>query len=324
MSNAVRIDRIDTNMVVNGGFDFTQRGSSFTVTATQVYTLDRWVCNHVNNATSSTVSRVLDSPTAASSYCLQFAANSSTTTHQKFMTHRIESYNCGAAVAAGAISVSFWYKNQNAQSLILTVLTAGSQDNWTTNTTVYTSSTITTNTSFTWTQLTFNNIAIPGSGANGIAIQIEMTNMATTGSNRNDQIAQVMVIPGITTPSFVRSAKHIGSEFLLCQRYYEVCEINAGNTNGSNVALIATSGTHVEGTIRYNVAKRAAPTLTSNITNIFGPSVNTTATAFFNGITVNSARMYTDFGVSSFTTGDTYMFTASATVGQVYADAELY
>lgn len=55
-----RIDRLERNLIINGGFDIWQRNTSFAGTAggAQVYTADRWQWAGGTTATALTISRL--------------------------------------------------------------------------------------------------------------------------------------------------------------------------------------------------------------------------------------------------------------------------
>ena len=74
---APRIARLDKNLIINGNFDYAQRGSSFNHISTHPYTLDRFQGG--SNWLNTTIERVEDAPNANSRYSMKQTNNNSGT-----------------------------------------------------------------------------------------------------------------------------------------------------------------------------------------------------------------------------------------------------
>ena len=96
MSLTPRIDRLDKNYLINGGFDYWQRAlSSISAGSYPAYDYnapDRWL-NAVDGAgpTSYTLQRVEASPNAKTKYALQLEVDNPNSTEQDYILQRIES-----------------------------------------------------------------------------------------------------------------------------------------------------------------------------------------------------------------------------------------
>ena len=106
------------NSVINGAFDYWQRGTTFTNPANDTYTADRWIAFHDGTSASRTVSQQALAPATItnfdSRYFLRYAVSAagSSNTYQRLGT-KIENVQN----LTGTVTVSFWAKADASRSV---------------------------------------------------------------------------------------------------------------------------------------------------------------------------------------------------------------
>ena len=273
------------NRIINGNFDFWQRGTSFSVTSTATYTADRWQCIFDGSGATRTISRqsftlgqtdVLDEPTYFARYAQTVAGSGATFNN---FEQRIE----GVRTFAGKqVTISFYAKA--ATSFTLPKLTFAQAFGTGGSPTVFTdfaaSTTITT--SFAKYSYTVNIPSISsktlGSGNDDFLSVIFSLPLNATFTV---DIAQVQLEPGPVATPFEQ--RPIGTELSLCQRYYETGRVSAFAT--------ATNTHHLGAPCFYKVTKRAVPTVALvSVASIQFPgtvgSIEATTTTGFNEVRV--------------------------------------
>lgn len=124
MSLTPRLDRSESNKIINGNFDFWQRNTSRTIVALaavsdKLYTADRW--SHTDFFTSGTitVSRSADVPSSASDATYSMStqitaaasvAHASNNYHLNAGVYRMEGYDA-AAIHRNTVTLQFWVKS---------------------------------------------------------------------------------------------------------------------------------------------------------------------------------------------------------------------
>lgn len=260
MSTAPRIDRIDKNYLINGGFDFFQRNAGpVAITTTPSYVApDRFLLSYTGTITGSvTAAQVTNtlSPQTAK-YAIQYAAQRNASTLVLHTEQRIEGLEARNLVNTGTASFSVWVFSPIASTqLRLTLNTPTVEDNYTSVTQLSQQTSSTVISASTWTQITFSGLAIGAAAALGLAVVVELlVPTGTDGSPQNYLITQVMFNAGSTVSNFSRAGRHIDQELSICLRYYEL------------IAKIEFQG-YVEvgkqAFINYTThSKRAVPTIT--------------------------------------------------------------
>jgi len=191
------------NLIINGGFDVWQRGTSSTTDYS--YLADRWL--HVN---STSTSRQTDAP---SDFAYSVEVGHTIATYP-LVRQRIEAVNC-KHLAGKQLTVSFWAKNVSGTAHTFVELQrANAPDNYSGVTGI-----VTHNFgigSSEWTYYTHTFDALPSEAAtNGFQMNIGLQAQAA-GTIR---ITGVQLELGkVATPFEHRS---YGEELALCQRYYE-------------------------------------------------------------------------------------------------------
>jgi hypothetical protein len=235
------------NIVINGGFDIWQRGTSFTLAAaTNTYTSDRWLC--YRGVTGMTVTRQSSGLTGFQ-YAIRAArdsGNTSTTALQ--VTQSIETSN-SLQFAGQTITVSFYARagaNYSAASSNLSVYLktgTGTDQNYingfTGDTNIVNGSTATLTT--TWQRFSFT--ATAGSTATQLGIGLVGFPTGTAGANDYFEVTGVQLELGSVPTTFTRAGGSIQGELAACQRYYQrwTGSPAAANWMGSGAIMSSTS-----------------------------------------------------------------------------------
>jgi hypothetical protein len=232
------------NVVINGGFDFWQRGSSFTITSTGVFVSDRWL--HIGNGSGSTrtISRQTfapaDIPVQGGDYDFFFRYNQSVAgsgaTANALVT-RIEDVR---TLANGKAVLSFYAKADAARTvgayLIQRFGSGGSGD--------VTTASQTFNLTTAWQRFTavYDVPSISGKTiGDGSYLQLEFT-MPLNVVQTVDFFGVQLEEGSVATP-FQRNGANIQQELAACQRYYfRLNSINAFSAVGTGGAFNTTQG----------------------------------------------------------------------------------
>lgn len=214
------------NAVINGGFDFWQRGvsGSFSNSTQSYLTADRWA-NACYPGVACTVQRISGGANN-SQYAIQFGRNAgaSAVTNVQ-MNHVIESTNC-YSLAGKQVTLSFWARCGSGASLsLVSSINTGSgidqgvssmmAGTWTNSASFTATNTLTTS----WVKYTLT-ATIPA-GTSEIGVTFYYSGVGTTApANEYIQISQVMLNEGDIAAPFERAGGSIGGEEQLCQRYY--------------------------------------------------------------------------------------------------------
>ena len=261
------------NVVINGGFDIWQRGTSFSnpSSASNVYTADRWVLGFANaNPTSASITQQTFTPGTepVSGNSGGFFARStittvgSTTVYRPFTT-RIEDVR---TLANSRVTFSFYAKSDSAR----TVNIYYSQNFGSGGSASFSSGLISFNLTTSWQRFSVT-IDIPsisgktiGSGSN---LEFGFQQAAVSGSVFDLWGVQLEV--GQTATPFRRNANSLQGELAACQRYFER-SYNIGvavgtNTNDGNISFrttnTASAGLTIAQSWYFKVSKRGTPTV---------------------------------------------------------------
>lgn len=232
------------NRIINGAMQISQRGTSFSTPASGAYTIDRWFIGWVG-AAPATVAQVSNS----AGYRNAFQATGAASNTVLSINQRIESYNCsdlsGATITFQAnITVS------TPQTVSWSLSYPTAQDNYTSATTI---STGTWSATATATTFTATITSLPAGAVNGLQLAFYPNNGGAFTSG-TITITGVQLEVGSNATPFER--RQFGTEFSLCQRYYEICQFTAGAISPFTYP-----------TNQYKVSKRTGATLTFAGTN---------------------------------------------------------
>jgi len=293
MASTPRIDRLERNNIINGNFDFWQRGASF-VTASG-YTSDRFQVTEASGG-SVDVTRNTDVPTVAESgfqsrYSFRVdvnVADVSIGNEGVYISQRIEGNNYQSIHAKKAV-LSFWVKSNKTGQYSCAFRNQAFDRSYV--------SPYTINVTDTWEK---KEIALTLDSAgtwlfdNTIGIRVAFSLMAgptfnTPDANKNQwinanatgldsdvnfmdnaanyiQFSQVMLNEGEVAGAFSRSGRTIQEELANCQRYYEksydLDTVPGTATSVGRLAHIRSNGLGGQ-TIYYKVRKRVAANTTT-------------------------------------------------------------
>ena len=271
---------LSPNYIINGAFDFWQRGTSFTPTADAFsYTADRWDTARATGTSGATVTRQSSGLTGFE-YALRYQRNSGdTSTASLYSIYRLESSQ-SIPLAGQTVTFSFYARagaNYSASSSALLLSTysgtgtsqGGYPSTWTGSTTL-SSPTFTLTTS--WQR--FTTTYTIGSSATQLGFLFTFNPTGTASTNDWFEITGVQLEAGSVATPFRRAANTLQGELAACQRYFQV---------------LTFQGTRYTTTDAYCytdlfVQMRATPTLVTpssltNVVNTLGVGAQT-ATAF--------------------------------------------
>jgi hypothetical protein len=242
------------NAVINGGFDFWQRGTSFA--GVSAYTADRWM---KGGAANYTVTRQTSGLTGFT-YCLRAQRNSgATTTNTTDLAQAMET-ETSLKFAGKAVAFSFWARagaNYSSASSALSVRLIGGTGTDQTVFAGYTGSAdqISTSVTLTTSWQRFSVTGTVSSNITELSPYFSFAPVGTAGANDYFEVAGVQLELGSIATSFTRAGGTLQGELAACQRYYEkgAKDLWSGNT---------TSGYTYYQNIRYAVTKRSTPTVT--------------------------------------------------------------
>jgi hypothetical protein len=329
------------NKVINGNFDYWQRGTSNTSIATGQYLADRWL--HFRVGSTANVSRQAftlgqtDVPNEPTYFHRTIVTSSAGASNRCDLRQNIESVR---TLAGQTAILSFWAKADASKNIAVEFQqsfgTGGSPSSGV-NAIGVTTCALTTS----WKKFTIP-VNIPsisgktlGTDNNDILTILLWFDAGSTYNSRTNSlgqqsgtfdIAQVQLEAGsVATPFEVRP---LGTELQLCQRYF--CKTfplstAPGDNRGVTGCIIERTGTFSTGTAlstrwQYPVAMRAAPTITLY-------NVGTGTSGFWK----DAFGVNTVYDPSTPAASDTSMYLASATTAgttltpviHVVASAEL-
>ena len=316
------------NAIINGSFDIWQRGTSFVNPASSTYTSDRWITYRTgSSATHSRQAFTLGQTSVPGEPTYFFRAAVTTSAGAGNFVHIQQKIESVRTFAGQQITVSFWAKADAAKPISVELEqsfgTGGSPSAAIQSLSV---TKVTLGTSWQKVTVTATVPSISGKTLGSDNNDVLGINIwFDAGSNFNARtdtlgqqsgtfdIAQVQLEPGPIATPFER--RPIGTEFALCQRYYQIV---------ADSAAFGTSNTTTACLLKYvfPVPMRASPTRTlstgSTITiDFFGYGQSTSTT-----ISLFSTEQYLGVNVSLLSPART-AFIPVAIVGRIFASAEL-
>ena len=259
------------NLVINGGFDIWQRGTSFAVSAglPSAYSADRW--QTYRPSVGSTVSRQVTGDSTNLpfiQYCARVQRNSGNTAlDQIYIASSFESVN-SIPFAGKAITFSFYARagsNYSATSNVLKVYLGSGTG---TDQSIITGfsgplSPVDANATLTTTWQRFSFTATISSTATQLGTTISFVPTGTAGANDFFEITGIQLEVGSVATQFSRAGATIQGELAACQRYF-FSMLPAGGDQyryiGTGTAL---SATFLKTGVQFPVTMRTTPTLVS-------------------------------------------------------------
>lgn len=291
------------NFIINGGFDFWQRGTSFAAAGaptTSTYTADRWNSGANNNIT---ISRVASS-TEGLQYALRLQKNSGTSAGgDSFICHTIESSNA-SLLAGKTVTLSFNVRkgadfSGTAAYCIPrfgTVADEGSLAGYNGQWAGYTQIVNTVSPTTTMTNYT-KTFTVP-SGTKEIMLLMGVQGFPGTSAGANDwvEFEKIQLEIGSFATPFSRAGGTHQGELSLCQRYYT--RLGGDTTYGAIGVGNSASATEANYVVVFPVPLRIVPTSVefSLIRATDFISINSPITALAlagNETTKYCARLYT-------------------------------
>jgi hypothetical protein len=249
MSNLTpRIDRLQTNYIINGNFDFWQRGTSGTITVndTSLYVADRFLLRFEGTQTAGTItySRVAG-PGNESEYAARVVqtAGSSASVAQYHLRQNIEKSTSSNFIFS-AFTVSFKYRSNKlgAHSVSFAPSTGAYTG------AITSSKTFTVSQANTWTTYTLNFPALAaGLGVNasntlGLVFNIGFNSgnsgFTSVSTGEYFELADVVIVNGEFSNLQNRNRRTATEELQLCQRYFQ-----ANNKNGNLITTVYSAVT---------------------------------------------------------------------------------
>lgn len=273
---ADRIDRLEKNYLINGAFDFWQRGgvaTSVATTTTSSYSAqDRWKVQHTGSFTGTpALSRDTTTPDTMVPFSMKHTFQRNASTAVLTYEQRCESYMIQELSTINFASFSVWVNAPVAGSLRLTLLTPTARDNHASQNQQY-QSTVTIPSTSAWNLITFPAIAIPSAVQLGLAVRVEyVVASGTDGGVQSFWMTRAMFNPGKICSDYTRYAMFFDQEYLACMRYYEkskdhdldltgsVGQSGNGLTGYRHIFTPTASAQVLRYSERFRVIKRTTP-----------------------------------------------------------------
>lgn len=309
MSLAPRIDRLDKNLLINGNFDFWQRGTSITPSG-NTYLADRWQ-NH--SGVTTNYSRQSGGPNSTS----QFFARVTGPSGLIGLNQKVESVFARYITEAN-LTFSFWAKVASGTSSVsVQVRTPSVVDNFASNTLILDTVAGTATTS--WQKITFTVPVTNDMKTFGFMISVAVVGAVAATTL---DVAQCVLLQGeAADPDFCLAGRTYAEELQLCQRYFQ---------RHANVPVTSSNTNQFVCYFPLPVEMRASPTISTiggTQWNIQGTnSFNQTATPSISGLAnLSSAILFTIGGYTHALANGHALFAACAANNSVFMgiDAEI-
>lgn len=238
------------NILINGGFDFWQRGTSSA--GNNVYLADRW---WDVAAGTTTHSQDTDVPSGVPvQYSIKWVTSASSSYGQWYQAVEQATVK---TLRGQKVTYSAYVKTTSygAGNLILRVDYSNSTDVLNNVTTGVSDTFFNGAATTSWTRIT-NTFTVP-SDAVGLRLSLVPTNAQGTGVTVRLAAAQ-LELGSVATP-FSRAGGSIGGELALCQRYY--FRTTGGGAFQPLCFGFASSSTNVMGYLQFPVTMRTSPTV---------------------------------------------------------------
>jgi hypothetical protein len=235
------------NLIINGGYDIWQRGTSFTSNTS--YTADRWWMVNDAVGTATITRQDISTQGLGSQYCLR--AERSTGTNRWVIGTQLET-SVVKSLLGKKVTLSFYLRKGSALTSDVTATLATSSTEAIFGSAVDSITITASNSSInasTFTKFS-GTLTIPTSSS-ALGIKVEFSANQTGASNAYFEVAQVQLEEGSTATPFER--RPIGQELALCQRYYQILYNGEWRRYVSNVDRDQR---------QMAVAMRASPVLT--------------------------------------------------------------
>jgi len=302
------------NVIINGGMDIWQRGTSFTV-GNNVYLMDRW---YNTGDTNLTVTRDTDVPTDP---YFQYSAKLVGAITQS-ITQKIESAN-SQFLAGKVVTISLYAKKTSGTgALNINLYYPSAKDNFSSLTQIGSPLQLSSNPGSSWARYSVT-VTMPSNIINGLVVLIDNVNAHTIF------VTGVQVELGSVATTFSRAGGTIQGELAACQRYYQ--RLEAAN-NSAQMAIgpaWAFSSGGADLVYKFPVEMRVAPTVLdySSLSHFQWQGITTnsvpTAIAYDTNINSRYNAGVTFTKTSGFTSGGNYFILVNSSSAYIGFGAEL-
>lgn len=314
------------NVIINGGFDIWQRGTSFA--STSGYFADRWT--NLADLSGVTASQQTSGVPNGSRYYLRLTSTAGSSYWSSYQF--IETSNAATLWGKTAVFSAKVRRNATMSAGInifvqkSATADAGSGATWTTVGTLAVSNALmpTGTTSTDWYTAS-SSISIPNDGtANSLRLVINYAAAAPSGSVLD--ISQVQLEAANTASAFSRAGGTIQGELAACQRYYWR-NTNTGASAQNYLTGLSISTSVVYFGVQFPVTMRTAP----SSLDYSAISVSSASTGYSGGTTAQVANQtspsvstlsYTH-GSAALTNDRSYLVQIGASTGYIGFSAEL-
>ena len=284
VENQNNLTPMSYNYLINGAFDFWQRGTS--ATNNTGYLADRWAITQNGTGASTNQSRVTTTVQGRLGYALRVVAASSATSIVEWAVRQPIERGHMEALAGKTVTLSFWYRSNRTgtHGARIIGLGTGSSD---------VTSAFTVAVADTWQRYSITSSAAYGNitawsttNPTDIGTYIDIgfkagnsgPGFSSLAANDYFEITGVQLEEGSYATPFRRNASSIQAELAACQRYFEIVGAIEGwmSWTGNGAKIYAYT---------YKVTKRVAPTsytFASNTPSITVNDVDRMVTYFTN------------------------------------------
>jgi hypothetical protein len=232
------VQKINPNILINGGFDIAQRGTTISGIGSAKYTLDRWKAT--SSGADSTVTQV-----SGATYPKALRLTGAGSTSGTYLQQRVESAN-SRHLAGQTATFSVYLRASTAKTVEFSIgYASGGTDTFSGTTGIASAnfSVTTTDTKFTWTG------SIPSAATTGIQVELKISSQGSAWYEASNAKLEI----GSTATDF--EYRSYGEELAMCQRYYQ-------KTNTNTVFACFVNGTNqVQFSPALNCPLRASPTV---------------------------------------------------------------
>ena len=321
---------VQANPVINSCFDIWQRGTSLTTTAIDYdYTADRWFSFTYSVTSGKTVSRQATGDTTNLpniQYCARVQRNNGDTNTSSWQFFNPWETANSIPFAGKTVTVSFYARkgaNYSATSSLLRFILQSGNGTDQNPIVGYTgggdlidqSPTLTT----TWQRFTYT-VAVPATVTEMCTLFL-YTPTGTAGAADYYEVTGVQMDIGSVALPVRRNAATIQGELAACQRYYEMHDYSATNSEVLLMGAFNTSTCFARYT--WFVPKRATPSIVIGAASNFvyyAGGLNPSSLAAGTGINTISARIDVN---GTFTAGYSYDLRGGAAGSTIQISAEL-
>lgn len=261
------------NKIINGDFGIWQRGTSFTVGATNTYTADRWQTNRNGSGATITVSQQTFTTGAApvagyegQNFIRIAQSVAGTGGSFNILQQRIENVR---TFAGQTVTISFWAKADTTRTISVNLEQEfGSGGSSAVYTTLNAGIALTTS----WARYTVTGVVPSISGKTvGTGSFLGPYFGFDVNTTQTFDIWGVQAEAGNVATPFTTASGSIGGELALCQRYYEQQQLLSIIGHAYNTTSFSYN-------LPYKVTKRTTPTITFLATGNYSLYCGTTST----------------------------------------------